>query len=145
MGMEIRLSGGPSAAAVAEGGVRRNDGIIRRRMGVMSSANPIVVIAQGWPCWLATLLLFDLPVCAVFMAQKYWGIFSEVEKGDICKDLEELSKMDHWPADWDQHLVLASGSNSFLLMVVGKLKPHWGLFLYSTDVVFQGTRTRDLA
>ena len=114
-------------------------------MGVMSIGNPIVVIAQAWPCWLSTLLSFDLPVRTIFMARQYWGMFSEMEKRDICKDLEELSKMDHWPENWDQHSVLASGSNSFLPMVVGKLKPHWGLFFYSTDVVFQGKRTQDLA
>ena len=139
------MSGGASAAALTDGGVRRDYGVIRRRMGVMSSGDPIIVIAQGWPCWLSTLLAFDLPLCAVFMAWQYWGIFSEIVKGDKCKDLEELSRMDWWPADWDQHSVLASGTNSFLPMVIIKLKPHQGLFIYSTDVVFAGTRTRDIA
>jgi hypothetical protein len=101
VGVGSKLSGGPDAAAVAEGGVKRDDGVIRRRMGVMSSGNPIVVIAQGSPCWLLTLLSFDLPVRSVFMAWQYWGMLSEMEKKDTCKDLEELSKMDHWPADWD--------------------------------------------
>jgi hypothetical protein len=126
VGSESRLGGGLNAVAVADGGGRRDDGVIRRKMGVMSSGNPIVVVAQGWPCWLSTLLSFDLPVCAVFMARQYWGIFSEVEKGYIyiCKDLKEWSEMDCWPADWEQHSVLASGSDSFLPMVVGgKLKP----------------------
>ena len=68
MGSENRLGGGLNAAAGADGGVRRDDGVIRRKMGVMSRDNPIVVVAQGWPCWLSTLLSFDLPVCAVFMA-----------------------------------------------------------------------------
>ena len=94
MGLENRFGGGLNAAAVADGGVRRDDGVIRRKMGVMSRENPIVVVAQGWPCCLSTLLSFDLPVCAVFMAQQYWGIFSEVEKGSICKDLKEWSKLD---------------------------------------------------
>jgi len=111
----------------------------------MSSGDPIVVVAQGWPCWLSTLLSFDLPVCAVFMPRHYWGIFSEMEKGYICKDLQEWSEMNPWPTDWEQHSVLASGSDSFLPMVAGKLKPHRGLFFYSTDVVFTGTCMRDLA
>ncbi len=145
MGLENRFGGGLNAAAVADGGVRRDDGVIRRKMGVMSRENPIVVVAQGWPCCLSTLLSFDLPVCAVFMAQQYWGIFSEVEKGSICKDLKEWSELDCWPADWEQHSVLASGSDSFLPMMVGKLKSHQGLFFYSTDVVFPGTRMLDLA
>ena len=53
--------------------------------------------------------------------------------------------MDWWPADWDQNSVLASGTNLFLPMVVVKLKPHQGLFIYSNDVVFAGTRMRDIA
>jgi hypothetical protein len=66
-------------------------------------------------------------------------------EGDKCKDLEELSRMDWWPADWDQNSVLASGTNLFLPMVVVKLKPHQGLLIYSNDVVYAGTRTRDIA
>jgi len=114
-------------------------------MGVVSSDQPIVVIAQGWPCWLSAVLAFDLPLVAIFMPWQYRGIFSEMEKGDICKDLEDLNRMDRWPADWDQHSILASGTNLFLPMLVAKLKPHQGLFIYSTNVVFAGTRTRDIA
>ena len=112
------VSGGTGVAAVTYGGTKRDSGVIRRRMGVVSSDQPIVVIAQGWPCWLSTVLSFDLLLIAIFMPWQYWGIFSEMEKGDICKYLEDLSRMDWWPADWDQHSVLASGTNSFLPMVV---------------------------
>ena len=44
MGLENRFGGGLNAAAVADGGVRRDDGVIRRKMGVMSRDKPIVVV-----------------------------------------------------------------------------------------------------
>ena len=49
--------------------------IIRRRMGHLVCGQPLVMIAQGWPCWLSTVLAFDLPMLAVFMPWQYREIF----------------------------------------------------------------------
>jgi hypothetical protein len=49
------------------------------------------------------------------------------------------------PPNWDNLLLLASGSNEYLNFILPKLKHHQGLFVYATDIVFKDRRSRDVA
>ncbi len=49
------------------------------------------------------------------------------------------------PPNWDNLLLLASGSNEYLNFVFPKLKHHQGPFVYATDIVFKDRRLCDVA
>ena len=113
-------------------------------MGHLDCGQPLVMTAQGWPCWLSTVMAFGLPTMVVFMPGQYQEIFGDGLVGVSVQSLGELSIMEEWPADWVNVAVVASGSNTFLPLLVAKLKLHQGPFLYSTDVVFARVRHQDL-
>jgi len=51
---------------------------------------------------------------------------------------------DEWWVEWSGWTVLASGVADFLPQVLRKLSTHVGPFIFATDVVFTGRRSRDL-
>lgn len=100
----------------------------------------IVVIGQEWPCWLTTVLALNLPVLEVYMSQE----FSDVFKTSAYVPLSSLDAMRYAPHDWADCTVLASGSHEFLSLLLTKLRYHDGPFIYVTDIVFKGRRSRDV-
>jgi len=118
-------------------------GVVRQEVCPLRVTGGIVVICQGWPCWLTAALALGLPVVDVFCSQHYHEIF--LSAGWNLKDVvfhnlvmfrSLMIPQDHW--------VLASGDIEFFLIVQAKMQWYQARFLFSVDVRFDRYRPRDL-
>ncbi len=101
----------------------------------------IVVIAQGWPCWLSSILAFGLLLEAAYIGSSFFSFFSLlVEDTRVIPwcDLANLCGLVHWPVAWDKSPVLVSGSGDFLNLVMSKISGHVGPFIHAMEIVFTG-------
>jgi hypothetical protein len=101
------------------------------------------MITQGWPCWLSTILSFDLSLEAAYVALSFCPFFSPFVE-DTCVipwcDLADLRNLVHWPVAWDSSPVLVSGSQDFLILLMSKISGHVGPFIHALEIVFAGHR-----
>ena len=104
----------------------------------------IIIIAEGWPCWLPAVLALRLNLRTVFAPTKFTKCFGLSPPQDwIC--LQELVSSPVLPAMWNASCVLASGSVRFCDSLLSKLQEHVGPFIYTVDMKFARIRTRSLA
>jgi hypothetical protein len=106
---------------------------------------PVITIAQGWPCWLTTILAFGPPLEAAFVAPSYQHFFVPITadaQNLPWRDLSELHNLSHWPVVWDNAAVLVLGSLDFLNLVMAKLNGHVGVFIHAMEIVFTGHQMR---
>jgi hypothetical protein len=99
------------------------------------------MIAQGWPCWLSTILAFCLLLGAAYVAPSLHPFFLPLmEESRVVpwKDLADLHSLIHWPVAWDNSPVLVSGSQDFLNLVISKLNGHVGPFIHAMEFFFTG-------
>jgi hypothetical protein len=111
--------------------------IICQHVCPVATANPIVLVSQGWPCWLLTVLALNLPLAAVFVPPSFRQYFSLFDIPVPWLGLDDWTEMSDWPGDWDSYFVLASGSPTFAHNLSTKLKGHHkGILLYAADIIF---------
>jgi hypothetical protein len=130
----------PTDSAKCSGGP-----IIRQHLQPVATTTPIVLVSQGWPCWLSTVLALHLLLEAVFVPQNFRHFFRSFDVTVPWCGLDDLTKMLDWPGNCDSHTVLASGSPTFANTLSTKLKGHHkGILLYATDFVLWGRRMQDV-
>ena len=104
----------------------------------------IIIIAEGWPCWLPAVLALRLNLQAVFAPMKFAKCFGH-SPHLIWKCLQELVSSPVLPTMWNTACILASGSVKFCEPLLTQLQSHTGPFIFAVDMKFQGIRTRSLA
>ena len=111
----------------------------------MTATIPIVVISQGWPCWLSTILSLKLPLQAVFVPPDFREAFVCFGVDVPWRGLDDWEDLSHWPSDWSSHTILGSGAVTFVHTILSKLKvEHDGVLLFATDVIVCGCHPRDI-
>ncbi len=103
------------------------------------------MIAQCWPCWLSTILAFDVRLATAYVALAYRACFSVFDKPQNpipWLELSDLRNLKHWPVAWDHSPVLVSGTKDFLTLVMSKIKGHVGIFIHAMAFIFTGHRMR---
>ncbi len=115
--------------------------VLHQRLCPVFCLGSIVMIAQGWPFWLSTILAFDLSLEAAYIASSFCPFFSPfVEDMRIIpwRDLADLRNLVHWQVAWDSSSVLVSGSQDFLIHVMSKISGHVGPFIHAMEIMFTG-------
>ena len=91
------------------------DGVVRRFIERIKSGMGVIVIAQGWPCWLPAIWGLRIPVMALYAPTLYRPIFLDgldelgVEEKDMGCTFCEFQTIAEWPEEWKTHCVLVQG------------------------------------
>jgi hypothetical protein len=105
----------------------------------------VVVVAQGWPCWLSTVLTLNVPLEVVYVSPAFCKHFLLFEVEIPWRGLDDWTDLFTWPAEWESHTILAAGSSTFVHTFLTKLNSHhMGVLLYATDVIFRGQQMCDI-
>ena len=105
-------------------------------------SNKVIIVAENWPCWLGCLLAVNTPVQAAFVTKEMVSVFPEYSHW--LSKLSDFEAMSVVPDDWQDYVILGSGSHEFLRLIMPKLRHHAGPFIFANDMVFTGRRQYDL-
>ena len=105
-------------------------------------SDKVIVVAENWPCWLGCLLAVNIPVQAAFVTMEMASIFPGYSHWlSKISDFEAMSVV---PDEWQDYVILGSGSHEFLRLIMPKLRHHAGPFIFANDMIFTGRRQYDL-
>ena len=105
-------------------------------------SDKVIVVAENWPCWLGCLLAVNTPVQAAFVTMEMASIFPGYSHWlSKISDFEAMSVV---PDEWQDYVILGSGSHEFLRLIMPKLRHHAGPFIFANDMIFTGRRQYDL-
>ena len=132
-----------SSYDVLEGGVTKEFTCV---IHPLSQEGIIIVVAEGWPCWLPAVLSLRLPLQAVFAPRYSEQCFApSLPQGVRWQPLREWKSLPIFPPIWRKACVLASGSVEFCKSVLATLgEEHVGPFIFTIDIKFKRISTRSL-
>ncbi len=94
--------------------------VAQRHLHQVVSTNPVVMIAQMWPCWLPTISALNTPFAAVFVSLVFCELFVSFGVEIPWRGLDDWTELCSWPVEWDSHTILATDSPTFAGLILTK-------------------------
>ena len=104
---------------------------------------PVVVISQGWLCWLSTVLSLRLDLIGGFFASRFQAFFQAPDSLSLESAWATMDKLMPHISRLSGCAVLALGSLTYLAALEHTLATHDGPFAYAVDSEFSRTMMRD--
>ena len=117
--------------------------VIRTMIPTYSVPHPIVMVSQGWPCWLSTALSLSLPIERVYAHSMFESMFSTPSNNKLTPDWYGLGDLTSL-SDVNHAFILGSGSYDFLEQLPRDIPKSCRGFMFAVDVdVSRYARERD--
>jgi hypothetical protein len=100
--------------------------------------HPLVIVSQGWPCWLPSASALRLPIVQCYLPTKFHEFFPTLE----CKTALEFNQQHYM-----QGMLLGSGSRNFWLsqFVPAMQQLTSGCAMYCIETPFEVVRDRSIS
>ena len=117
--------------------------VVRQEVPTFPRVPSVVVISQGWPCWLSTVLLLQLELIGGFFALRFHAFFQVPDSLSLESAWATMDKLTPHISRLSGCAVLALGSLTYLAALEHMLATHDGPFAYAVDSEFSRTTMRD--
>ena len=116
--------------------------VVRHQVGRIKPPFPIIVVSNQWPCWLPSVLAFDLPLLGAYFPKSLHNLFippSKLSNGWLT--YEDFRSM---PPISTTVIVLASGTPRVRNEIMAKLGPQHDIVIFCCTVQFDKMPWRDM-